>query len=57
MLRVSVNGFFESLGVILNCMRELDEDVVNDDWKGEGNDEINQLTRVQGLEEAGVLNA
>ncbi|KAF2451930.1 transcription factor Pcc1, partial [Karstenula rhodostoma CBS 690.94] len=29
MLRVAVNGFFESLGVVLGVMRELDVDVVH----------------------------
>lgn len=28
MLRVAVNGFFESLGVVLGVMEELDEDVI-----------------------------
>jgi len=28
MLRVAVNGFFESLGVVLGVMEELDVDVV-----------------------------
>lgn len=55
MLRVSFNGFLESLGVILHCMRELDEDVVNDDWVGEGDSELYALKRVQGLEEMGAL--
>ncbi|KAF1972554.1 transcription factor Pcc1, partial [Bimuria novae-zelandiae CBS 107.79] len=29
MLRVAVNGFFESLGVVLGVMKELDVDVVH----------------------------
>lgn len=28
MLRVSTNGFFESLALVLQCMEELDVDVV-----------------------------
>ena len=36
MLRVSVTGFFESLGVVIGCMRELDEGVVGEKWVGEG---------------------
>ncbi|KAJ4351677.1 uncharacterized protein N0V89_007020 [Didymosphaeria variabile] len=43
MLRVAVNGFFESLGVVLGVMKELDVDVVHGDLEGE-------LTGVQGLE-------
>lgn len=57
MLRVSVNGFFESLGIIVNCMRELDEDLIDEAWVGEGDREVDDLTRVQGLEEVGILNA
>lgn len=30
MLRVSVNGFFESLNVVLQVMQELDVDVLQD---------------------------
>jgi len=55
MLRVAVNGFFESLGVVLACMRELDGDVVGDEWKGEGVHAVDELSRVQGLEERGVI--
>ena len=33
MLRVAVNGFMESLGVVIGIMEELDEDVLN---AGEG---------------------
>lgn len=57
MLRVAVNGFFESIGVIISCMRELDEDVVQDAWIGEGEKDVDELIKVQGLQEAGVLNA
>jgi EKC/KEOPS complex subunit PCC1/LAGE3 len=46
MLRVAVNGFFESLGVVLGVMVELDVDVVDMPSK-EG------LEGVQGLEEGG----
>lgn len=35
MLRVAVNGFFESLGVVVATMRELDIDVAGDDWVGD----------------------
>jgi len=55
MLRVAVNGFFESLGVVLACMRELDGDVVGEEWKGEGVQAVDELRRVQGLEERGVI--
>ncbi len=30
MLRVAVNGFFESLGVVIQIMEELDMDVLHD---------------------------
>lgn len=43
MLRVAVNGFFESLGVVLGVMRELDVDVVHGDVEGD-------MGGVQGLE-------
>jgi EKC/KEOPS complex subunit PCC1/LAGE3 len=43
MLRVAVNGFFESLGVVLHCMEELDVDVVEGEIVG-------GLEGVQGLE-------
>lgn len=46
MLRVAVNGFFESLGVVLGVMKELDVDVVHGEVEGE-------LTGVQGLEVSG----
>lgn len=46
MLRVAVNGFFESIGVVLGVMKDLDVDVVGRDMHGgEG------LEGVQGLEE------
>jgi EKC/KEOPS complex subunit PCC1/LAGE3 len=44
MLRVSVNGFFESLGVVVHCMEELDVDVIAKPTK-------QPLTGVQGLDE------
>jgi EKC/KEOPS complex subunit PCC1/LAGE3 len=46
MLRVAVNGFLESIGVVIGVMRDLDEDVVGRNmYGGEG------LEGVQGLEE------
>lgn len=42
MLRVAVNGFFESLGVVLGVMEELDVDVIDGPVRGD-------LTGVQGL--------
>ena len=44
MLRVAVNGFFESLGVIVQVMEELDIDVLHD--KG-----AEDLKGVQGIEQ------
>ena len=44
MLRVAVNGFFESLGVIVQVMEELDVDVLHE--KG-----IEGLEGVQGVEQ------
>jgi len=44
MLRVSVNGFFDSLAVVLHVMEELDLDVVGGEVK-------EPLDRVQGLED------
>ncbi|KAK3640915.1 hypothetical protein LTR56_011565 [Elasticomyces elasticus] len=44
MLRVAVNGFFESLGVIIQIMEELDADVLHE--KG-----IEGLEGVQGVEQ------
>jgi EKC/KEOPS complex subunit PCC1/LAGE3 len=55
MLRVAVNGFFESLGVVIACMRELDVDVATEAWVGEGNADVDELKKVQGLEERGVI--
>lgn len=65
MLRVAINGFFESVGVVLSAMRELDVDVVEEEWIGDGDEvpgkktetemEIRELKRVQGLMEAGPL--
>lgn len=43
MLRVAVNGFLESLGVVLGVIRELDVDVVHGEVEG-------GLGGVQGLE-------
>ena len=34
MLRVSVNGFFESMGVVLGVMQELDVDVLAEEMGG-----------------------
>ena len=45
MLRVSVNGFFESLRLVVQVMEDLDVDVCMDEGKEE-------LTAVQGLGEA-----
>jgi EKC/KEOPS complex subunit PCC1/LAGE3 len=36
MLRVAVNGFMESLGVVLGVMKELDVDVLKADAEMEG---------------------
>jgi EKC/KEOPS complex subunit PCC1/LAGE3 len=44
MLRLSVNGFFDSLGVVLHVMEELDLDVIDGPVK-------EPLDRVQGLED------
>jgi len=43
MLRVAVNGFMESLKVVIGCMEELDVDVLGGDIKG-------GLEGVQGLD-------
>jgi EKC/KEOPS complex subunit PCC1/LAGE3 len=43
MLRVAVNGFFDSLGVIMQVMEELDVDVLNE--KG-----MESLEGAQGVE-------
>ncbi|KAF2670139.1 Pcc1-domain-containing protein [Microthyrium microscopicum] len=43
MLRVAVNGFMESLRLVVHCMEDLDLDVVAQDTK-------ESLDRVQGLE-------
>jgi EKC/KEOPS complex subunit PCC1/LAGE3 len=45
MLRVSVNGFFESLRLVVQVMEDLDVDVCTKEGKEE-------LTKVQGLGEA-----
>lgn len=46
MLRVSVNGFWESLRLVVECMEELDEDVI------EGEEDVEMdLSGVQGLGE------
>jgi EKC/KEOPS complex subunit PCC1/LAGE3 len=44
MLRVAVNGFLESVGVVVGVMRELDTDVVERSMGGEAD-----LSGVQGL--------
>ena len=44
MLRVAVNGFFESVGVVIGAMKDLDVDVIYDAV-------TDPLTGVQGLEE------
>ncbi|KAK5692806.1 hypothetical protein LTR17_025269 [Elasticomyces elasticus] len=44
MLRVAVNGFFESLGVIIQVMEELDADVLHENG-------IEGLEGVQGVEQ------
>ncbi|KAI9714355.1 MAG: hypothetical protein M1820_000316 [Bogoriella megaspora] len=43
MLRVAVNGFFESVGVVLQVMEELDVDVLH-------NESIESLEGAQGIE-------
>lgn len=48
MLRVAVNGFFESLGVVLGVMEELDVDTV-------GNEGKESLKGAQGVELSAVL--
>lgn len=55
MLRVAVNGFFESVRVVIACMRELDVDVVEEEWIGEGIEDVDTLKRVQGLQETGTI--
>jgi len=55
MLRVAVNGFFESIGVVMACIRELDVEVVDANWIGDGNEEVDMLKKVQGLEEQGTI--
>ena len=64
MLRVAINGFFESIGVVLSTMRELDVDVVGEEWIGEalvegketeGQGAVRELRRVQGLQGRGTL--
>jgi len=45
MLRVSVNGFFESLGVVVQSMEELDLDVIDGPV-------AQSLDGVQGLEDS-----
>ena len=47
MLRVAVNGFFESVGVVIGVMKELDVDVVYEPVK-------ESLDGVQGLVVGGV---
>ena len=43
MLRVAVNGFFESVGVVLQVMEELDLDTIQ-------NESIESLEGAQGIE-------
>ena len=50
MLRVAVNGFFESLGVVIQVMEELDVDVLHE--KG-----LEGLEGVQGVEQGMTGNA
>lgn len=61
-----MNGFFESFGVVVACMRELDLGMVEGEWVGEagldgvgeeGEEEkgVRELRKVQGLEERGVI--
>ena len=57
MLRVAVNGFFESLGVVVGCMTELDVDVVGEKWVGDEVEEVDELRKVQGLEEKGLIGS
>lgn len=52
---MAVNGFFESLGVVVSCMRELDAEVVGEEWVGDGVEEVDGLKKVQGLSERGVI--
>jgi EKC/KEOPS complex subunit PCC1/LAGE3 len=47
MLRVAVNGFIESVGVVIGVMKDLDVDVVNEPVE-------ESLEGVQGLDEAKV---
>lgn len=44
MLRVAVNGFFESMGVVLQVMEELDTDVIHEMG-------FESMERVQGVEQ------
>lgn len=49
MLRVAVNGFFESLGVVVSVMKDLDVDVVGRPMEGgEGLDGVQGLEEVKG---------
>jgi EKC/KEOPS complex subunit PCC1/LAGE3 len=47
MLRVAVNGFFESVGVVIGVMKDLDVDVVYETI-------TESMAGVQGLEESKV---
>ena len=49
MLRVAVNGFFESLGLVVQVMEDLDEDVVMQPG-------TQGLEGVQGLQESRALD-
>jgi EKC/KEOPS complex subunit PCC1/LAGE3 len=48
MLRVAVNGFFESIGVVIGVMRGLDVDVMSRDMY---NEDERSMAGTQGLEE------
>jgi len=47
MLRVAVNGFFESLGVVISVMKDLDTDVLDGPV-------MESLEKVQGLQNVAV---
>lgn len=48
MLRVAVNGFFESIGVVIGVMKDLDTDVIGQDMV---NEDERSMAGTQGLEE------
>jgi EKC/KEOPS complex subunit PCC1/LAGE3 len=45
MLRVAVNGFFESVGVVIGVMKELDVDVILEP----GREELEGVQGVEGI--------